>query len=72
MSIILEEATNSSSLVAALQTLLPPVPSKNPLLPPPPVTTPVLTIAADSARTLAAAFPDLSTKVQLNRILNRK
>ena len=64
MSTMLEEETNNFSLVAALHITLPPIPSKNSLLPPAPVPTPVPTIAASTVGTLAAAFPDLSTKFQ--------
>ena len=72
MSIMLKEETKNSSLVAAIQPPLPPIHSETTPLPPPPVTTPVPKIAADTLGTLAAAYPDLSTKVQLNSILNRK
>ena len=73
MSIILEEETKNSSLVADLQPPLPPVPNQTaPLVPPPPVITPAPTITAADVGTLAAALPDLSTKVQLNSIINRK
>ena len=72
MSIILKEETNNSSLVAALQTPLPPVPNKNPLIPPPPVIPPVPTIVDAAVVTLSDAFLDLSTKFQLSSILNRK
>ena len=72
MPIMLKEETNNSSLVAALHTPLPQVPSKTPPLPHPHVPTPAPMIATDTVGTLAAAFPYLSTKVQLNSILNRK
>ena len=62
MSIMLEEETKKSSLVAALQPPLPQIPSKTPPLPPPPVPTPVLMIAADTVVILASVFLDLSTK----------
>ena len=63
---------NNSSLVVALQPPLPQFPSKNPYLPPLHVPTPVPKIAAASVVTISDAFLDLSTKVQLNIILNRK
>ena len=72
MSIMIEEETNKSSLVAAIQTTLPPVPSKTPPIPPPPVITPAPNIADADVVTLAADFLALSTKVQLNIILNCK
>ena len=72
MPIMLEEETNNSSLVAALQPPLSQVPSKTPLLPYPHVPTPAPMIATAAAGTLAAAFPALSTRVQLNSILNHK
>ena len=72
MSIMIKEETKNSSLLAALQPSLPPVPSKTPSLPPPHVPTPVPMIAASGVVTRATSFPDLSTKVQLNIILNRK
>ena len=64
MSIMIEEETNNSSLVAALKPPLTPVPSKTRTLPPPPVPNPVTNILAAAVVTLAAAFPDLSTKFQ--------
>ena len=67
-----QEETNKSSLVAALQAPLLLVPSKTTPLPSPPVSTPVPTIAPDYVWTIAAAFPDISTKVQLRSILNFK
>ena len=72
MYIMLKEETKNSSLVAALQLPLPPIPGKTPPLPSPTFPTPVPTIADDTVVTLSAAFPDLSTKVKLNSILNRK
>ena len=72
MYIMLEERKNKSSLVADLQPPLPPITSKTPPLSPLPVPNTVPTISAATVETLASAFPDLSTKVQLNRILNRK
>ena len=72
MSNMREEETNNSSLVAAIQQPLPLAPSKTPLFTPLPVPTPYPTIAAVSVEMIAAALPDLSTKVQLNGILNRK
>ena len=67
-----EEEINNSSLIAALQSPLTPITSKTPPLPPPPVPTPVPTIASATVVTLATALPALSTKVQLNSILNCK
>ena len=64
MYIMFKEETNNSSLVADLKPSLPPAPSKTPPLSPPPIPTPV--------PTLAAAFPALSIKLQLNSILNCK
>ena len=72
MSIMIEEETKNSYLVEALQLPLPPVPSKTPSLPPLPVPTLVPTIATSVVRALAASFPALSTKFQLNSILNHK
>ena len=72
VSTIQEEETNNSSLVASLRPPLPPVPIKTPQMPPPIVITPEPTIATAAVGTLADAFPDLYTKVQLNIILNRK
>ena len=72
MYIIIKKETNNFSLVAALHPPLPPIPSKTPPLPPPPVLTPVPTIVTATGGMLAAAFLDLSTKVQLNNIFNRK
>ena len=72
MYIMLKEETKKSSLVAALHPPLLLVPSKTPPLPPPPVPTPVPTIATAAVGTLAAALPDVSTKVQLHSILNLK
>ena len=63
----------NSFLVADLRPPIPPFPSKTPPLPPPPVPTPAPTIAAASdVRTIAVAFPALSTKVQLKSTLTRK
>ena len=67
---MIKEETNKSSIVAALQPPLTPVPNKTPPVTPTPVITPSLTIAAAAVGTLASAFTDLSTKVQLNSILN--
>ena len=72
MYIMLEEETNNSSLVNALQLHLPPVPNITPPIPPPPVITPDPTIDAADVGTLAASVLALSTEVQLNIILNRK
>ena len=72
MYIMLKEEMNNSSLVADLHPPLIPVPSKTPLIPPPPVVTPPPTISTAAVGTLAATFLALSTKVQLNSILNRK
>ena len=73
MSIMLEEEINNYSLVAALQTTLPPVPNQTaPQVPPFITPSPTISTAATNVRKIAAAFPDLSTKVQLNSILNRK
>ena len=72
MYIILEEENNNSYLVGALHTALTPVPSKSPPIPPPPIPTPLPPIAADAVVTLSATFLDLSTKGQLNSILNHK
>ena len=72
MSIMLEEETYNYYIIEDLQPPLPPVPSKTPPLPPPPVPNPVPTIDGAAVGTIAAAFLALSTKVQLNRILNRK
>ena len=72
MSIMIEEETNNYSLVAVLQPHLLPVPSNNPPLPPPPVIITTPNIAADDVGTLADAFLDLSNKVKLDSILNRK
>ena len=72
MSIMLKEETNNSSIVAALQPPRPPVPSKTPSLPPLPVPTLVPTISTSVVRALAASFPALSTRFQLNSILNHK
>ena len=69
---MLEEETNNSSLLASLQTHLPPVPSETPPVPPLPFITPAPTITAASVETLASAFTDLSAKVQLNSIINHK
>ena len=69
---MLKEETNKSSLVAALRPPLPSVRSKTPPLPPPSVLTPGAMIVAAAVGTLDAAFPDLSTKVQLNSIPNRR
>ena len=67
-----EEETNNFSIVAALQPPLPLVPSKTTLIPPLRVPTPVTTISDAAVGTLAAAFLSLSTKGELNSILNRK
>ena len=72
MSIMLKEETNNSSLVAAIQPPLTPVPSKTPPRLPPPVPTPVPTIAAAYAVTIASALLALSTRVQLDSTVNRK
>ena len=72
MSILLKEATKNSSLVAALHKPLPPVLSKTTPLPPPPLHNPVPKIAAAAVGTLSTALTDLSTRVQLNSILNCK
>ena len=69
---MIKEETNNSSLVAALQPPLAPFTSKTTLLTPPPVPTPTHTISAAAEGTLAASFLVLSTKVQLNIILNPK
>ena len=69
---MLKVETKNFSLVASLQPPLPPVPSKTTPLPPPPVPTLVPRIYAASVGTLADALPDLSAKVKLNSILNRK
>ena len=72
MSIMLEEETKNYSLVTSLQLPLPPVPSKTTPLPPLPAPTTVTTISSAAVGMIAAAFPDLSTKVKLNSILNCK
>ena len=64
MSIMIEEEMNNSSIVAALQPPLPPVPNKTPPIPPLSVITPVPTIAASAVRIITDAFLDLSTKVE--------
>ena len=71
MSIMIKEENKNSSFIAALHPPLPPISSKTSPLPPPPVPTPVLMISAAAVGTIAAAFPALSTKVQLNSILKR-
>ena len=71
MSIMIEEEMNNSSLIAALKPSLTPDPSKNPPLLPLPVPTPVPNIAAAAMGMLSDALLDLSTKFQLNSILNR-
>ena len=68
MSIILEKETKNSSLVAALQPPLPPVPSNNSQL----IITPAPTISDSVVGVLSATLPDLSIMVQLNSLLNRK
>ena len=70
MSIMLKEEINNSSLIAALQPTHTPVPSKTLLLLHLLVINPAAMIAAASVVTLAVAFPDLSTKFQLNSILS--
>ena len=65
---MLKEETNNSYLVAALQPPLPPDPNKTPPISPPHIITPDPTIYDDAVGTIASAFPDLSTKVQLNSI----
>ena len=70
MSIMIEEETKNSSIFKALQPPLPPVSDENPPLPlplpPQYVPNPVPTIAAAAdVVTIDAAFPDLSTKVQV-------
>ena len=72
MSIMLKEETKKPSLVSAIPSPFPKVPSKTPPLPPPHVPTPVTKISAADVGRIAAAFPDLSTKVQLNSIPNRR
>ena len=72
MSIMINEETKKSSLIAALQPPLLLVPSKTPPLSPPPVPNPVPMIATAAVGTLAAALPAISTKVQLHSILNFK
>ena len=72
MYIMLEEETNSPSLVVAIQPPLPLVPSKNPPLPPPPVPNPEPKTATADVGTLDAVLLAISTKFQINSILNRK
>ena len=63
---------NNYSLVAVIQTPLPPVPGKTPPITYLPFLTPVPKIAAASVGTLSADFLSLSKKFQLNSLLNRK
>ena len=72
MLIITEEENNNSSLIASLQSPIPPVPIKTTPITSLNVITPAHNIAAAAVGTLAATFLDHSTKVQLNSILNRK
>ena len=69
---MIKEETNNTSLIAALHPPLPPVPSKNPLILSLSIINPAINIAAADLGTLAAIFLSLSTKVQLNSILNCK
>ena len=72
MSVMINEETNKSYLIAAFQPPLLLVPIKTPPLPPLPVPIPVPMMATASVGTLAAALPAISTKVQLHSILNFK